>query len=65
MNSIETQNLLDVLKTRHRLALLHATLREVEQSEKFDVEDETFLEIRTMFQQRIDLEMTSISQPAD
>jgi hypothetical protein len=65
MSSIETQNLLDVLKTRHRLAVLQATLRQVEQSTQFNPDDETFLEIKAMFQNRIDLELSAISQPAD
>lgn len=65
MNSIETQNLIDVLKTRHRLAVLQATLRQVEHSTQFDPEDESFLEIKAMFRQRIDLELSAISQPAD
>ena len=65
MSSIETQNLLDVLKTRHRLAVLQATLRQVEHNTQFDPEDESFLEIKAMFRQRIDLELSAISQPAD
>lgn len=65
MSSIETQNLLDVLKTRHRLAVLQATLRQVEHSRQFIPDDETFLEIKDMFQQRIDLELRAIAQPAD
>jgi hypothetical protein len=65
MTSIETQNLIDVLKTRHRLAVLQATLRQVEHSTQFNPEDETFLEIKEMFQLRIDLEISSIAQPAD
>jgi hypothetical protein len=65
MSSIETQNLIDVLKTRHRVAVLQATLRQVEHSTEFNPEDETFLEIKDMFQSRIDLELSSISQPAD
>ncbi len=65
MSSIETQNLLDVLKSRHRLAVLQATLRKVEHSNDFNPEDETFLEIRDMFQHRIDLELSTITQPAD
>ncbi len=65
MSSSETQNLIDVLKTRHRLAVLQATLRQVEHSTQFNPEDETFLEIREMFQHRIDLEMSAIAQPAD
>ena len=65
MSSIETQNLLDVLKTRHRLAVLQATLRQVEHSTGFNPDDETFLEIKDMFQHRIELELSSIAQPAD
>lgn len=65
MSSIETQNLLDVLKTRQRLAVLQATLRKVEHSNDFNPEDEIFLEIKAMFQNRIDLERCSIAQPAD
>jgi hypothetical protein len=65
MNSIETQNLIDILKTRHRLAVLQATLRQVEHSTEFNPEDETFLEIKTMFQHRIEVELSSIAQPAD
>ena len=65
MSSIETQNLIDVLKTRHRLAVLQATLRQVEHSSDFNPEDETFLEIKAMFQSRIDREITAIAQPAD
>ena len=65
MSSIETQNLLDVLKTRHRLAVLQAALRNVEHSTDFNPEDETFVEIRAMFQHRIDLERSTIAQPAD
>jgi hypothetical protein len=65
MSSIETQNLIDVLKTRHRLAVLQATLRQVEHSTEFNPEDETFLEIKHMFQHRIDLEISSIAEPAD
>lgn len=65
MSSIETQNLLDVLKTRHRLAVLQAALRNVEHSTDFNPEDETFVEIRAMFQHRIDLELSTIAQPAD
>jgi len=65
MNSIETQNLIDILKTRHRLAVLQATLRQVEHSTEFNPEDETFLEIKTMFQHRIELELSSMAQPAD
>ena len=56
MSSIETQNLIDVLKTRHRLAVLQATLRQVERSTEFNSSDETFLEIKNMFQNRIVLE---------
>jgi hypothetical protein len=65
MSSIETQNLLDVLKTRHRLAVLQATLRKVEYSTEFNPEDESFLEIKAMFERRIDLELSTIAQPAD
>jgi len=65
MNSIETQNLIDILKTRHRLAVLQATLRQVEHSTEFNPEDETFLEIKNMFQHRIEVELSSIAQPAD
>jgi hypothetical protein len=65
MSSIETQNLIDVLKTRHRLAVLQATLRRVEHSAEFNSNDETFLEIKNMFQNRIDLELRSIAEPAD
>ena len=65
MNSIETQNLIDILKTRHRLAVLQATLRQVEHSTEFNPDDETFLEIKTMFQHRIELELSSMAQPAD
>jgi len=65
MNSIETQNLIDILKTRHRLAVLQATLRRVEHSTEFNPDDETFLEIKNMFQHRIELELSSIAQPAD
>ena len=65
MSSIETQNLIDVLKTRHRLAVLQATLRQVERSTEFNSSDETFLEIKNMFQNRIDLELGSIAEPAD
>ncbi|HXS75762.1 MAG TPA: hypothetical protein VN753_06265 [Terracidiphilus sp.] len=65
MNSIETQNLIDVLKTRHRLAVLQATLRQVEHSTQFNPDDEAFLEIKAIFHQRIDLELSAISQPAD
>lgn len=65
MSSIETQNLIDILNTRHRLAVLQATLRQVERSTQFNPEDETFLEIKAMFRQRIDLELSAISQPAD
>jgi len=65
MSSIETQNLLDDLKTRHRLAVLQAALRNVEHSTDFNPEDETFVEIRAMFQHRIDLELSTIAQPAD
>ena len=65
MTSIETQNLIDILKTRHRLAILQATLRQVEHSTQFNPEDETFLEIKEMFQHRIEREMSSIAQPAD
>ena len=65
MSSIETQNLIDVLKTRHRLAVLQATLRRVEHSTEFNSNDETFLEIKNMFQNRIDLELRSIAEPAD
>ena len=65
MSSIETQNLIDVLKTRHRLAVLQATLRQFEHSTEFNAEDETFLEIKAMFERRIDLEISSIAQPAD
>jgi len=65
MNSIETQNLIDILKTRHRLAVLQATLRQVEHSTEFNPDDETFLEIKNMFQHRIELELSSIAQPAD
>ena len=65
MSSIETQNLIDFLKTRHRLAVLQATLRQVEHSTEFNPDDETFLEIKAMFQNRIDLEMSTIAQPAD
>jgi hypothetical protein len=65
MSSIESQNLIDILKTRHRLAVLQATLRQVEHSTEFDPDDETFLEIRDMFQRRIDLELGTIAQPAD
>jgi len=54
-----------VLNTRHRLAVLQATLRRVERSTDFNPEDETFLEIKAMFQHRIDLELTAIAQPAD
>jgi len=65
MNSIEAQNLIDILKTRHRLAVLQATLRQVEHSTEFNPEDETFLEIKNMFQHRIEVELSSIAQPAD
>jgi len=65
MSSIETQNLIDILKTRHRLAVLQATLRQVEHSTEFNPDDETFVEIKEMFQHRIDLEISSIAQPAD
>jgi len=65
MNSIETQNLIDILKTRHRLAVLQATLRRVEHSTEFNPDDEIFLEIKNMFQHRIELELSSIAQPAD
>ena len=65
MSSIETQNLIDVLKTRHRLAVLQATLRRVEHSTEFNPDDETFLEIKNMFQNRIEVELSSIAQPAD
>jgi hypothetical protein len=65
MNSIESQNLIDILKTRHRLAVLQATLRQVEHSTEFNPDDETFLEIKNMFQHRIELELSSIAQPAD
>jgi len=65
MNSIETQNLIDILKTRHRLAVLQATLRQVEHSTEFNPEDETFLELKNMFQHRIEVELSSIAQPAD
>ena len=65
MSSIETQNLIDILNTRHRLAVLQATLRQVEHSTQFNPEDETFLEIKAMFRQRIDLELSIIAQPAD
>jgi hypothetical protein len=65
MNSIETQNLIDILKTRHRLAVLHATLRRVEHSTEFNPDDETFLEIKAMFERRIDNEISAIAQPAD
>jgi hypothetical protein len=65
MNSIESQNLIDILKTRHRLAVLQATLRQVEHSTEFNPDDETFLEIRSMFQHRIELELSSMAQPAD
>lgn len=65
MSSIETQNLIDILKTRHRLAVLQATLRQVEHSTQFNPDDETFLEIKAMFRQRIDLELSTIAQPAD
>jgi len=65
MSSIQTQTLIDVLNTRHRLAVLQATLRRVERSTDFNPEDETFLEIKAMFQHRIDLELTAIAQPAD
>jgi hypothetical protein len=65
MNSIESQNLIDILKTRHRLAVLQATLRQVEHSTEFNPDDETFLEIRNMFQHRIELELSSMAQPAD
>jgi len=65
MNSIETQNLIDILKTRHRLAVLQATLRQVEHSTEFNPDDETFLEIKNMFQNRIEVELSSIAQPAD
>jgi hypothetical protein len=65
MSSIESQNLIDVLKTRHRLAVLQATLRQVEHSTEFNPDDETFLEIKTMFEHRIDLEISSITEPAD
>ena len=65
MSSIETQNLIDILKTRHRLAVLHATLRQVEHSTEFNPEDETFVEIKHMFQHRIDQELSDMAQPAD
>jgi hypothetical protein len=65
MNSIESQNLIDILKTRHRLAVLQATLRQVEHSTEFNPDDETFVEIRNMFQHRIELELSSMAQPAD
>lgn len=65
MSSIETQNLIDILNTRHRLAVLQATLRQVERSTQFNPEDETLLEIKAMFLHRIDLELSAISQPAD
>ena len=65
MSSINTQNSIDVLKTRHRLAIFQATLRQVEHSTEFNPDDETFLEIKAMFQHRIDVEMNSIAQPAD
>ena len=65
MNSIETQNSIDILKTRHRLAVLQATLRRVERSTDFNPDDETFLEIKAMFERRIDNEITAIAQPAD
>jgi len=65
MSSIQTQTLIDVLNTRHRLAVLQATLRRVERSTDFNPEDETFLEIKAMFQHRIELELTAIAQPAD
>ena len=65
MSSLNTQNSIDVLKTRHRLAVLQATLRQVEHSTDFNPDDETFLEIKAMFQLRIDLELNSIAQPAD
>jgi len=65
MSSIETQNLIDILKTRHRLAVLQATLRQVEHSTEFNPDDETFAEIKNMFQLRIDQEITAMAQPAD
>jgi hypothetical protein len=65
MSSIETQNLLDVLKTRHRLAVLQATLRQVEHNTEFNPDDEALLEIKAIFRQRIDLELNAIAQPAD
>jgi len=65
MSRVETQNRIDMLKTRHRLALLHATLRQVEQSTRLNPDDEAFLEIKAIFQHRIDLELSAIAQPAD
>ncbi|MBS1804759.1 MAG: hypothetical protein JST28_15450 [Acidobacteria bacterium] len=65
MSSIATQNLIDMLNTRHRLAVLQATLRRVERSTDFNPDDETFVEIKAMFQRRIDLELSTIAQPAD
>ena len=65
MSGIETENLIDVLKTGHCLPVLQAAFRRVEQSTEFSPDDDIILEINAMFQHRIDVELNAIAQPAD